>query len=298
MRGAFKNILRFIFVLLVVAIATLGCFIVYKKYILEETIIESVGDLTVTYNNGSKIYVDGSKEVTFTVINSSEKDVIYYIEYINTEGVEKNKINFNLSDGKVNVSDKLNDFNTIIDKDIVIKGGEMKEYRLVLTSNIKFSFELNVELESGTNTSFADTLFANNEIKEKPLTKVGYEIATVNEGLIKDVDDNGDTYYFRGKVNNNYLKIDNSLFRIVRINGDGSIRVVLDGVIDGSKYYDNAVNNDFEGSLVQKTLNTWLENNLADYTNYIQKTKFCNDNNTGIDNLKAHNRVVVDHSLP
>ena len=171
----------------------------------------------------------------------------------------------------------------------------MKEYRLVLTSNIKFSFELNVELESGTNTSFADTLFANNEIKEKPLTKVGYEIATVNEGLIKDVDDNGDTYYFRGKVNNNYLKIDNSLFRIVRINGDGSIRVVLDGVIDGSKYYDNAVNNDFEGSLVQKTLNTWLENNLADYTNYIQKTKFCNDNNTGIDNLKAHNRVVVDH---
>ena len=53
-------------------------------------------------------------------------------------------------------------------------------------------------------------------------------------------DDYGTTYYYRGTVTDNYVSFANKLWRIVRINGDGSIRLVLDDVAkdsSGSEIY-------------------------------------------------------------
>ena len=61
------------------------------------------------------------------------------------------------------------------------------------------------------------------------------QIATTNEGLFKTQDDLGTSYYFRGAVDNNWVKFgkDSSgkdiYWRIVRINGDGSIRMIYTG---------------------------------------------------------------------
>ena len=66
------------------------------------------------------------------------------------------------------------------------------------------------------------------------------KIATTNEGLFKTDDDYTATtgmksYYFRGAVNNNWVKFgkDSSgnpiYWRIIRINGDGSIRMIYSG---------------------------------------------------------------------
>ena len=48
-------------------------------------------------------------------------------------------------------------------------------------------------------------------------------------GVYKAKDDDGDTYYFRGYVENNYVRFAGYWWRIIRINGDGSIRIIYDG---------------------------------------------------------------------
>ena len=60
-------------------------------------------------------------------------------------------------------------------------------------------------------------------------------ISTTNEGMYATDDDLGTSYYFRGTVNNNWVKFgkDSSnkdiYWRIIRINGDGSIRMIYSG---------------------------------------------------------------------
>ena len=48
-------------------------------------------------------------------------------------------------------------------------------------------------------------------------------------GLYEETTSKGTTYYFRGDVNNNYLVFANKYWRIIRINEDGSIRVIYSG---------------------------------------------------------------------
>ncbi len=59
-------------------------------------------------------------------------------------------------------------------------------------------------------------------------------------GLYKTEDDYGGTsYIFRGQVDNNYVHFANQDWRILRVNGDGTIRLMLkDKLADDSKYND------------------------------------------------------------
>ena len=78
-----------------------------------------------------------------------------------------------------------------------------------------------------------ETILANNTVNET--TPDFSAVATTNEGLFKAQDDLGTSYYFRGAVNNNWVKFgkDSSnkdiYWRIIRINGDGSIRMIYSG---------------------------------------------------------------------
>ncbi len=47
--------------------------------------------------------------------------------------------------------------------------------------------------------------------------------------LCKAKDAYGDSYYYRGNVTNNYVLFADKYWRIVRINGDGTVRVIYDG---------------------------------------------------------------------
>ena len=55
------------------------------------------------------------------------------------------------------------------------------------------------------------------------------EAITTDKGIWETTDDYGTTYYFRGDVENNYVYFAGYYWRIVRINGDGSIRLIYDG---------------------------------------------------------------------
>lgn len=50
-----------------------------------------------------------------------------------------------------------------------------------------------------------------------------------NSLLCSAKDNYGTSYYFRGNVTNNYVRFANLYWRIVRINGDNSIRIIYDG---------------------------------------------------------------------
>ena len=59
-------------------------------------------------------------------------------------------------------------------------------------------------------------------------------VATTNEGMYATEDDLGTSYYFRGAVDNNWVKfgeVDGKpiYWRIIRVNGDGSIRMIYTG---------------------------------------------------------------------
>ena len=136
--------------------------------------------------------------------------------------------------------------------------------------------------------------------------------ATSNEGIYETTDDYGTTYYFRGNVVNNYVKFAGFYWRIVRINGDGTLRLIYDGTsahangensadrhIGSSKYnnsyndnayigymYGQAVSNNYNdthrntnSSTVKTVVDNWYKKNIADkgYGNYIADVIYCAD---------------------
>ncbi len=146
-----------------------------------------------------------------------------------------------------------------------------------------------------------------------------YEMEDYNSSTSLNYDNPGGTsYYFRGEAKNNYVQFANKIWRIVRINGDGSIRLVLDGDIgtsefnteyQGYKYvgytYDNGTpctnaspcksvdiatnveeqigttDHGGENSTIKAKLEQWYYDNLRAYDNYITYGTYCNDTSFG-----------------
>ena len=54
-------------------------------------------------------------------------------------------------------------------------------------------------------------------------------VSTTDEGVWGTEDDYGTSYYFRGAITDNYVYFANYYWRIIRINGNGSIRLIYDG---------------------------------------------------------------------
>ena len=115
-----------------------------------------------------------------------------------------------------------------------------------------------------------------------------YSSAGDASGLYKSVDgetNSGTTYFYRGAVTNNYVLFANLGWRIVRINEDGSVRLLLaKGINNKSSYIFNPnsdnytymyySNSDVEGG-IKRTVDTWYDNNIKGYESYIADTEFC-----------------------
>ena len=79
------------------------------------------------------------------------------------------------------------------------------------------------------------------------------------------------------------------------INGDGSVKLVLDGIIDElSSYYEDS--SSFNESNIKSVLESWYDTNLVDYSSYIAYYKYCNDTvleQNGI-NYTSYSRIVTN----
>lgn len=88
-------------------------------------------------------------------------------------------------------------------------------------------------------------------------------------GIYSAKDDLGTSYYFRGNVTNNYVKFANKYWRIIRINGDGTIRMIYAGTSAHANGYDDFSANDM--SIGTSTFNS--RNNDNTYVGYMYGTE-------------------------
>lgn len=275
-------------------------YFLYDKVKKLEYEVEVDGNISINYIDGKKFTVANEYETTFNVSNISDNTVYFYISIENVS----DKLNFSLyddkdkllKDGSVSVNDE------IILNDISIEKAETKYYRLVLKNDSKQEFlkgNIKVKVIENVVENFADVIRKNNRINETTITKPGIEIATTNEGLIQDKDSSGTTYYFRGNVDNNYVLINDLLWRIVRINGDDTVRLVLNNLTDNVSNIhatNSDINEEFDSSNMQSYLNLWLEDNLKDYNSSLANNKFCHDTAKDENNLyQSFTRLGVNY---
>ncbi len=98
--------------------------------------------------------------------------------------------------------------------------------KIVVVSNAAEEPAPNGWYEAGSGTLLA-ALRDSNTLKT-PITTPGAAISTASEALLASTeDDYGTSYYFRGAVKNNYVQFANKCWRIVRVGGDGFVKLIL-----------------------------------------------------------------------
>jgi hypothetical protein len=84
------------------------------------------------------------------------------------------------------------------------------------------------------------------------------------------------TYYFRGAVDNNYVKFAGLIWRILRINEDGTIRLIMQDGINSNAYYRASGSSFYyTNTQLKSKLETWYNNNLKTYEEYIATSTYC-----------------------
>lgn len=89
---------------------------------------------------------------------------------------------------------------------------------------------------------------------------------TDEASLISTVDDYGVSYYYRGAVKNNYVNFAGMCFRIVRIEGDGAVKLILEdnnATCNSSAYTGNWRISDLLQNTYQDTLSSFLSSSLV-----------------------------------
>ena len=210
------------------------------NYVLneEKTICENGGKV-VSYNNSTG-------QIGFSFLGS-DRCSLYFDKIIDTQkpAISNLKINgktitATLTDNQSLLAYGFSTSNTLEPTSWTTISG--KTYNLSTTISTEGTYYLWVKDNSDNKTISAvidikiygwNTILINNIVNE---TIPNFsKTATTNEGLFKAQDDLGTSYYFRGAVNNNWVKFgkDSSgndiYWRIIRINGDGSIRMIYSG---------------------------------------------------------------------
>ena len=172
------------------------------------------------------------------------------------------------------------------------------------------------ELTSATYTDGTATGSGGTSFKIRKYNLKGYLMSQAeresdksDKGIYKIEDDDGISYYYRGSVNNNYVKYAGAYWRIIRINGDGSVRLLYAGTTanasgtdlniklasfngkrDNPAYvgymYGSTLNTSYEktnanenDSNIKKELDNWYKTHILGISDesVISDAGFCND---------------------
>ena len=174
---------------------------------------------------------------------------------------------------------------------------------VVASSNFLSSY-LNFEF---VRNRFADIVLASNDLSDDCPNEVQSHLYLVDgvekeSRFCKAKDNFGDTYYFRGSSDNNYVSFAGSTWRIMRVNGTGSVRLLYEGDIglvnmgsdaasdnaDIGYIYGTSSQGSYDAthtnqtdSAMKKAIDTWYENNiLGKYDEYVDAMYFYNDRST------------------
>ena len=113
--------------------------------------------------------------------------------------------------------------------------------------------------------------------KEPTLTTSSNNSSDASGLYVSTATNTGDpTYYFRGNVENNYVSFAGQTWRIVRINEDGTIRIIMqDGINNNATYKFNSNNNNYtymyySNSEAKTVLENWYQINVGSKANLIK----------------------------
>ena len=291
MRLRFKSVLVFIFIM-IIACASIGVGYLFYNEVIDHSNVIVDGDLTINFINGDTFDLSGNASIAFSVTNNSDEQKYYYIQL---SDVYANDVSYELTS-----SDNLDITNTlksdIIYNQVSINSNETINYTMNFTSDDTQSYSGVIKIGPRTNeeNSFADVILANNNISNATITSFG-ESAILDEGLLASQDDLGVAYYFRGNTLNNNVDFAGYSWKIVKINGDGSVKLVLDGIIDElSSYYSDS--SAFADSTIKTVLDSWYDTYLAGYGSYIAYYKYCNDTvlESNNSNYIAYSRIITN----
>ena len=202
---------------------------------------------------------------TFTITNSGDVDAYYTVsneeELANTLDTNYLKMRLTGSDGYDSGIKRLKDLGTstyrIVDETSLATGKSVT-YKLYLWiasdagNDIQNKIYKSKIIVNSTSNRVGDTycldngftklsdcmLVINNHEKTTDIAKTNIKAkgtpdfsktATTDEGLFMAEDDEGESYYYRGSVKNNYVSFAGFIWRIIRRNGDGSVRMIYSG---------------------------------------------------------------------
>ena len=202
---------------------------------------------------------------TFTITNSGDVDAYYTVsneeELANTLDTNYLKMRLTGSDGYDSGIKRLKDLGTstyrIVDETSLATGKSVT-YKLYLWiasdagNDIQNKIYKSKIIVNSTSNRVGDTycldngftklsdcmLVINNHEKTTDIAKTNIKAkgtpdfsktATTDEGLFMAEDDEGESYYYRGAVKNNYVSFAGFIWRIIRRNGDGSVRMIYSG---------------------------------------------------------------------
>lgn len=291
MRLRFKTILVLIFILIIIC-ASVGIGYLFYTEVVDSSDIVVDGDLIINYDRGSKFSLMGDASLNFSVTNKSDEQKYYYIQFTD---VTADDVEYKLtSSNNLDISEKLTA--EIISNQIAINGNETIDYTINFSSSneLEYSGEIKIGLRADEDNSFADVILNTNNISSATLSNIG-ESATLDEGLLQAQDDLGIAYYFRGAVTNNNVSFADYNWKIVKVNGDGSVKLVLNNILEEiGSYYDSSFS--FNESNVLTILNKWYDDNLSKYSDYIAYYRYCNDTVLTANGLSynAYDRIVTN----
>ena len=304
------------------------------------------GNLEITLDGTSVMATDGmypgdNIAKTFTIANTGKTDVeaynLYFSNLVNEFLYDElvYTISCTSTIGTCNGKSETpvgTDYNEVILTN-GIESGAVQTYTITVTFkdmgsvqnyNKKKIFSFIIKVDETNASDNTDYILANKVLLtaggisaiEAKGTPNFANATTSDEGMYAAVDQDGKTYYFRGISTNNYVKFAGLTWRIVRVNGDGSVRLVLNenANINGKltfKYSENskcasaasipeAINcAKYTNSLAKPKIEAWFDENIIDdKLNYVTSSKYCNDYSINSDGAFGAYRRLYTNKTP
>ena len=177
-----------------------------------ETILAKNEVKTPLTTPGKEVSAHTKDDVESQSTSVSSTYQAYYITY--GTGYEANGTKFNLTGTAVTSDTYANSYSSLVGKYLVSShaydNGTSTAGTMKTTTNLSSVYYV----VSATSSSFTYKQITSNKNTTEAL-------------LASTEDDYGTSYYFRGAVKNNYVEFANKCWRIVRVGGDGSVKLIL-----------------------------------------------------------------------
>ena len=165
------------------------------------------------------------------------------------------------------------------------------------------------------NQTLANKILSSNTlITDTPTLTTSSNNTSDKSGLYKSTATNTGkpTYYFRGNIENNYVSFAGFTWRIVRINEDGTVRIVMqDGINNNANYafnsnYNNYTYMYYTNSQAKTQLESWYQTNIESKSDLVKnvasgayyceqaKAKYSDSYTSGSATMTTYNKYTPD----